>query len=203
MLLLGWLRGGSQVFDVVFLILVDKCLLLLLSIPDINRNSAVHAEVLLEKRGCLFSLFQPLLQVLTSLSIPGKDRSGLRQDCCLLSSLAQGHLVSASSQPFFTRWSFLLTVTLSLGSRQPLEGGPISHIVGLLSTGTAWKRFLLDCRGFLLQTLDVGFRASIKPQNIFSFSYCFLPPHGLPPLHFQSGCLVRDKNKALSLQTAV
>lgn len=56
------------------LILVDKWFLLTLSIPDINRNLAVPAEVLSEKRGHLCSCFllQPFYQVLTSLFFPRK-----------------------------------------------------------------------------------------------------------------------------------
>lgn len=49
------------------LILVDKWFLLTLSVPDINRNLAVPAEVLSEKRGRLCSgfLLQHFYQVLT------------------------------------------------------------------------------------------------------------------------------------------
>lgn len=56
------------------LILVDKWFLLTVSIPDINRNLAVPAEVLSEKRGCLCSCFllQPFYQVPTSLFFPRK-----------------------------------------------------------------------------------------------------------------------------------
>lgn len=118
MLFLGLLGGGSCVFHGFVLILIDKWLLLTLSLPDINRNSAVPAEVLLEKRGylCSCSLLQLFYQVLTSLFFLRNPTQVLPLAGLLsLSGLAQGRLVSGfipailfmlvlSSHSYFVGW---------------------------------------------------------------------------------------------------
>lgn len=168
---------GAKYFTCFVFILVDKWLLLLtLSVSDVNSNSTVPAEVLLEKKNhCSCSLLWLLSLVLMSFPFFRQLRLGPRQDRLSLSSLAQGHLVPAnpaailfmpvlSPPSYFVRW--LLQASLSLASSWCWA----SVYRSSLGSGFSWTAKV----SLVLQTLDVGIPASIKPQKkFFPFSYCF------------------------------
>lgn len=115
-----------------------------------------------------------------------------------LSSLAQGHLVSTSSQPFFSFQSFLLTATLSVDFLKPLSAQLHSYMLGFCLQKQTGSGFFWTAEVFLvLQTLDVGIPASIKPQNIFSLQLLFLSTTRFVSIEFSVWCLGKDENKAL------
>lgn len=133
------------------LILGDKWLLLLLSIPNVKRNPAVPAAVLLGKGGCFcsWSLLPPFYRELTSCHVLRRGAAGPWADL-VSSSLPQGHLSSLHPSHPFHSSPFYPQLLSPLAFASLLKPG-FFLLCGVSGLQGAWagEWWLLDHRTFL------------------------------------------------------